>query len=223
MKVPKVVLWVPLQYCMRMRSVDAYPSVVLSGSPARRPLTSRQRALLVELEELFLVEGFVEFTLEDLATRMHCSKSTLYALAASKEQLAVRVVGHFFKGAAERIECRIEGVDDAAKLIETYLSAAAEELHRASPEFMRDVAAFAPARHAYELNSQAAAARIRAFIAKGVADGVFRDVHAGLIAEMAGLLVEAIQTGVVSDRAGVSDAEAFRALADLLLGGLAAT
>ncbi|SFB48756.1 transcriptional regulator, TetR family [Amycolatopsis marina] len=207
---------------MGMGPVDAYASVVLPGSPARRPLTNRQRALLADLEELFLAEGFVEFTLEDLAARMHCSKSTLYALAASKEQLAVRVVGHFFKGAAERIERRIDGVDDAAKLIETYLSGAAEELHRASPEFMRDVAAFAPARQAYELNSQAAAARIRAFIAKGVDDGAFRDVHAGLIAEMAGLIVEAIQTGVVGERAGVSDAEAFRALADVLLGGLAA-
>lgn len=77
-------------------------------SRARRQPTARQRALLRELEELFLAEGFVEFTLDDLAARLRCSKSTLYALAASKEQLAVKVVAHFFKGAAERIEQRIE-------------------------------------------------------------------------------------------------------------------
>lgn len=169
-------------------------------SRARRQPTARQRALLRELEELFLAEGFVEFTLDDLAARLRCSKSTLYALAASKEQLAVKVVAHFFKGAAERIEQRIEGIGDARKTIEVYLAGVADELKRASEAFMADVAAFEPARATYELNSQAAARRIRSFIAKGVDDGVFRDVHSALIAELATLLVEAIQTGVVRAR-----------------------
>ncbi|MBK1785434.1 TetR/AcrR family transcriptional regulator [Prauserella sp. ASG 168] len=176
--------------------------------------------MLGELEELFLTEGFVEFTLDDLAARLHCSKSTLYTLAASKEQLAVKVVTHFFKGAAERIEQRIDGIDDASKIIEVYLAGVADELKRASERFMTDVAEFEPARATYRMNSQAAAGRIRSFIAKGVADGVFRDVHATLIAELATLLVEGIQTGVVRSRTGVSDADAFSALAELLLGGI---
>ncbi|MFF5992924.1 TetR/AcrR family transcriptional regulator [Prauserella flavalba] len=187
---------------------------------ARKQPTARQRALLGELEELFLAEGFVEFTLDDLAARLRCSKSTLYTLAASKEQLAVKVVGHFFKGAAERIEQRIDGIDDARKIIEVYLAGVADELKRASDRFMADVAEFEPARATYRMNSQAAAGRIRSFIAKGVADGVFREVHATLVAELASLLVEGIQTGVVRSRTGVSDAEAFTALAELLLGGI---
>ncbi|WAL66339.1 TetR/AcrR family transcriptional regulator [Amycolatopsis cynarae] len=186
-----------------------------------RQLTARQRALLAELEELFLAEGFIHFTLDDLAAKMHCSKSTLYALAPSKEQLAVRVVAHFFKGAAELLDERIAGISDARETIGTYLAGIAEYLHRASPEFMRDINDFAPARDAYELNSRAAAARIRSFIARGVDDGVFREVHAQLIAEMAAVLVESIQSGVVGARAGVSDAEAFTALSELLLDGLA--
>jgi hypothetical protein len=88
---------------------------------------------------------------------------------------------------------------------------------------MADIAEFAPARATYELNSRAAAGRIRSFIAKGVRDGVFRDVHARLIAEMAGLLIKGIQTGVIASRTGVSDADAFTALSELLLGGLAVT
>lgn len=189
--------------------------------PARTP-TRRQRALLAELEELFLTEGFVEFTLDDLAGRMRCSKSTLYAIAASKEQLAVKVVGHFFQGAADRIETKIAGSSDARELIEIYLAGVSEQLNRASTRFMRDVASFPPARSVYEMNSEAAAERIRSFIAKGVADGVFREVHATLIAEMVGMLIEGIQTGVLGARAGVADAEAFSALSGLLLGGVAA-
>jgi AcrR family transcriptional regulator len=113
---------------------------------ARRRPTARQRALLAELEALFLAEGFAVFTLDDIAARLRCSKSTLYALAPSKEQLAVKVVTQFFRGAAERIEERIAGIDDAPKLIGEYLAGVAEHLNRASPEFMRDLAELGPAR-----------------------------------------------------------------------------
>src|SRR5699024_5639683 len=119
-----------------------------------------------ELAELFRTEGFIDFTLDDLAGRMHCSKSTLYTLAASKEQLAVKVVGHFFQGAAERIETQIVGIADARRLIQIYLAGVSEQLNRASTRFMRDVASFPPARSVYEMNSEAAAERIRGFIAK---------------------------------------------------------
>ncbi|MEV4598621.1 TetR/AcrR family transcriptional regulator [Amycolatopsis sp. NPDC049253] len=193
---------------------------VQSEPEGRRRPTARQQALLAELETLFLAEGFAGFTLDDLAARLRCSKSTLYALAPSKEQLAVKVVAHFFRGAAKRIETRIEGIDDARKLIGEYLAGVSEHLNRASPAFMTDIAQFEPARDTYQLNSRAAARRIRAFIDKGVADGVFRDVHARLVAEMTGLIVEGIQTGVLGRRTDVSDAEAFTALGELLLGGL---
>src|SRR5262249_37346702 len=53
-------------------------------TPRDSQLTGRQRALLAELEELFLAEGFLGFTLDDLAAKTRCSKSTLYALAPSK-------------------------------------------------------------------------------------------------------------------------------------------
>ncbi len=189
--------------------------------PLRRQPTARQRALLSELEAIFLAEGFSQFTLDGLASRLRCSKSTLYALAPSKEQLAVKVVAHFFRGAAELLEERIAGIDDARKILGEYLAGISEYLNRASAAFMNDIAEFAPARDAYQLNSRAAARRIRSFIDRGVTDGVFREVHARLIAEMAGLIIEGIQTGVVGHRTGVTDAEAFTALSELLLGGLA--
>lgn len=176
---------------------------------------------MAQLEELFLSKGFVQFTLDDLAAELSCSKSTLYALAPSKEQLAVRVVRQFFKGAAETIGARVAELPDARERIGGYLDGVSTELHRASPAFMNDIARFPPARAEYERNSRAAADRIRSFISAGVADGVFREVHARLVAELVSVLIEGIQTGLVGERTGVSDAEAFRALADLLLGGLA--
>ena len=189
--------------------------------PRDGQLTGRQRALLAELEELFLAEGFLGFTLDDLAAKTRCSKSTFYALAASKEQLAVRVVTRFFKGAADMLEARTTGLADPRELIGEYLAGISEYLNRASAAFMRDINDFAPARAAYELNGRAAAAQIREFIKQGAGEGVFREVHATLIAEMAGLLVASNQTGVLRARTGVCDAEAFTALSELLLTGIA--
>ncbi|MDV6014340.1 TetR/AcrR family transcriptional regulator [Haloechinothrix sp. LS1_15] len=183
-------------------------------------MTGRQQVLLRDLESLFLAKGFLQFTLDDLAAELSCSKSTLYALAPSKEQLAVRVVRHFFAGATEVIERDIAELTDAREMIEIYLAGVSAQLGRASDAFMRDVAAFEPARSEYERNSRAAAGRIRTFIAAGVSAGVFREVHANLLAEMVAVLIEGIQTGLIGERTGVSDAEAFSALAELLLGGL---
>lgn len=178
---------------------------------------------MADLLALFLREGFAQFTLDDLAARLRCSKSTLYALAPSKEQLARRVVSRFFRAATEQVEKRVAEAATARERIAFYLQAAAEELKPASDRFVADVAAYGPTQAVYERNAQAAAARIRTFILDGVAEGIFRDVHARLVGEMAGWLIEGIQTGVLGRRAEVSDAEAFAALSDLLLGGLELT
>ena len=68
------------------------------GALGRGQRTRRQRDLLDGLQALFLAEGFRYLSLDVLAARLRCSKTTLYALAPSKEQLAVAVVTHYFKG-----------------------------------------------------------------------------------------------------------------------------
>src|SRR3954464_13190320 len=97
------------------------------SSPAVSPsgdvgMTRRQAQLLDHLEELFLAEGFARFTLEDLALRLRCSKSTLYTLAQSKEQLALRVVRHFFRQATEAVEAQTAAETDPALRVTAYLS-----------------------------------------------------------------------------------------------------
>src|ERR687894_1921125 len=91
-------------------------------------LTRRQAELLDQLEELFLAEGFARFTLDDLAVRLHCSKSTLYALAESKERLALRVVKHFFRKATDAVEAQTVTEADPARRVTAYLSAVARAL-----------------------------------------------------------------------------------------------
>ncbi|MBB5153772.1 TetR/AcrR family transcriptional regulator [Saccharopolyspora phatthalungensis] len=188
----------------------------------RRQANARRAQLLDRLCDLFLAEGFAHFTLDDLAARLHCSKSTLYTLAGSKEQLAVRVVAHYFKNATEQIEQRVTATDDVREKVRVYLEAAAEALRPASREFIDDMAANLSTRSTYEANAHAAADRIRGFIRQGVRQGVFREVHAGFVGEMVGRTIVGIQRGEIGERTGLSDAAAFAALSQFLLGGLTA-
>jgi AcrR family transcriptional regulator len=184
--------------------------------------TPRRDQLFDALVEMLLAEGFAHLTLDDIAARLRCSKRTLYALAGSKEQLVRAAVVHFFRVATERVEAAIAGVDDAADRVGTYLRAVAEQLAPASAAFYEDVAAFPPADEVYQRNTRIAATRVRELVAAGVAAGAFRDVHAAFVADVVTGVMVRIQQRRVAASTGLSDADAYANLAELLLHGLAA-
>jgi AcrR family transcriptional regulator len=196
-------------------------TVVRPEPPSREPaLTRRQAELLDQLEALFLDEGFARFTLEDLAVRLHCSKSTLYALAGSKEQLSLRVVKHFFRKATDNVEAQTSRQTDPGLRVVAYLSAVARALAPAGPAFHRDLEAFPPGRETYERNTALAADRVRRLIDEGVAQGRFREVHPALIADTVTTLMLRIGRGETGRATGLDDATAYRELAALLLHGI---
>lgn len=172
------------------------------------------------LVELFLREGFAHLTLDDVAARLRCSKSTLYALAGSKEQLVRAVTVHFFRRATEDVEKRVAAVGGARQRITAYLSAVGAALDGASDAFMADLDAFAPAREVYEKNTRIAARRVQELISEGVAAGDFRDVHAAFAADVATTMMVRIQQRAVRESTGLDDARAYRELAAILTEGI---
>ena len=191
-----------------------------STIPADARLTRRQAELLDQLEAMFLAEGFARLTLDELAVRLRCSKSTLYALAESKERLAARVIRHFFRKATDAVEAQTVTETDPALRVTAYLSAVARALAPAGPEFHRDLDAFAPGREVYERNTALAADRVRELIADGVAQGRFREVHPALVADTVTTLMLRIGRGDTARATGLDDATAYRELAALLLHGI---
>lgn len=182
--------------------------------------TRRQTALFDDLLALFLAEGFSHLTLDDIAARLRCSKSTLYALAGSKDELVRRVTIHFFKRATNAVEAILEQTQ--SERIAAYLTAVGEELAVASDVFMADLNAFAPAREVYEANTRAAAQRVRELIEEGVGNGAYRQVHASFAADLVATIMVRIQQREVRTATGLSDAEAYAELATLLTYGLRA-
>lgn len=191
------------------------------STPVRRG-AARRTQLFDDLVGLLLAEGFAHLTLDDIAARLRCSKRTLYALAGSKEQLVRAAVVHFFRGATDRVEAAVAtpAVDSPAGRVGSYLRAVATELGPASARFFDDVAGFPPAAEVYRRNTRAAARRVQELVDAGVAEGAFRDVHTGFVAEVVTSVMGRIQQRQVAASTGLDDAQAYAHLAELLLHGL---
>lgn len=183
-------------------------------------MTTRSARLLDELVALFLAEGFAAFTLADLAARLHCSKTTLYGLGHSKEQLTVNAVNCFFRDATRAVEAATARESDPAVRIVAYLEAVADALRPASVAFMADLAAHPATRAAYERNTQAASQRVSTLINEGIDRGAFRPVHGAFVADMTAAAMSRIQTGQVFAMTGMHDADAYHELALLILNGI---
>ncbi|MEO6199974.1 MAG: TetR/AcrR family transcriptional regulator [Cryobacterium sp.] len=189
------------------------------GAPRPR-WSARQDELFGQLVELFLREGFSDITLAAAATRLRCSKTTIYSLASSREQLVRSVVVHFFRGAAERVEQKLSAAVDPAGRIGVYLRAVGGELRPASAAFFDDVAAFPPANEIYERNTRIAAGRVRELISEGVEQGSFRPVPAAFVAEAVTAVMVRIQQRQISAATGLTDAQAYDELATLIVQGI---
>jgi AcrR family transcriptional regulator len=197
------------------------PSFAVEQSRVR--MSVRQAEIFHELVALYLQRGFAGFTLEQAAAELRCSKSTIYALAGSREQLVRAVVVAFFRDAAERVEERLARVTDPVLRVAAYLDAVADELRPASAAFMDDVAAFAPAREIYERNTAIATQRVRELIVDGIEAGVFRDVPSVFIAEVISAIMVRIQQRDFARNTGLTDSEAYAELAGLFVNGIIRT
>ena len=187
--------------------------------PARP--SARRLELVERLERLFLAKGFAAFSIGDLTDHLHCSRTTLYALAPSKEQIVLTVVRAYFRGAAERIEATVAPAGGPRDKLAAYLEAVAIELQPVSAEFFADLAEFGPGNDVYQENTRYAADRVRRLVTEGVEAGVLRPVDASFIGAAAAQVMGAIQRGEIQASTGLDAAWAYRSLADLILGSLA--
>lgn len=200
---------------------QAGPASLRSGPPRRRRVDSaRQDEILQRVQDLVLAEGFARLTVDDLAARLQCSKSTLYAISSSKEYLVTKAIRRFFRDATARIEAQVAEVADPAQRIAVYLAGVGSQMRRMSSECYEDMVTHDSTRDIYAINSAAAARRVRELIREGVDAGRFRPVHTEFIGEAVGLLIDGIQHGELLRRTRLSSGDAFSELSDLVLAAL---
>ena len=177
--------------------------------------------MIGRLEDLFLAEGFTHLTIDDLCRHLHCSKTTLYSIAESREQIIQAVTRHFFATATTIIEDAVEQESDPGQRIVKYLGGIGTAMSRNSSDFYHDMVGYQPTAEIYRVNSVAAARRTKELIDAGVVAGVFRTSDAAFAAQAVALLIDGVQSGVLLESTGLTAGEAFSELAELLMHGLA--
>jgi AcrR family transcriptional regulator len=187
---------------------------------SRRMSDTRREEVLERLQGLFLAEGFARLTVDDLTARLQCSKSTLYAIAGSREQLVVVVVRRFFREAAARVEEKVGPITDPPQRIAEYLAGLGAELRRMSAECYADMLGFEATAELYARHSLNAAHHVRESIQDGVRSGAFRAINADFVGAAVSLLIDGIQHGELLDRSGLSMADAYTELGGLVLAAL---
>ena len=190
-------------------------------TPRRRSVdATRHDTLLNRAAEIVLAEGFTSITVDELARRLKCSKSTLYGVAATKELLVIAVTKRFFERATRQIETEVGSIADPGNRIIAYLKGVGSAMSDLSASFYQDMVTYPPTAEIYDINSAAAARRVRELIEDGVEQGRLRDIDARFAGHVIAWNIQGIQSGRLQAASGLSAGQAYLNLGDLLLKGL---
>jgi AcrR family transcriptional regulator len=195
----------------------------MPGAGRKRLDDDRREELLGQLRTIVLEEGFARLTVDTIAARLQCSKSTLYALSSNRHHLVATALKSFFRDATEQVEKEVAEVSDPAQQIATYLAAVGTQMRRMSAACYDDMLDDDATREIYAVNSLAATRRVREMIHAGVESGDFRSLHAEFVSQSVGLLIDGIQSRELLTSTGLSSGDAFIELADLVLAALRKT
>ena len=193
---------------------------ISDSQPTRPRLGDRHRAIVDALETIFLEEGFRSVTIGDLATRLKCSKRTLYEIAPSKQELVLvamelwleRIRHLGWAGALEH--------DDPRKRIVAYLEPGVSQSRKAGPVFLEDLQSFRPALALLEAHQRQRMQVLRDILDDGIKRGRFRKLHSPLVAEMFLASVARINEPDFLAAAGMTFSDAFAAFFDLFMHGI---
>jgi AcrR family transcriptional regulator len=188
---------------------------------SRRPLrTRRQEAILDHLEQLFLADGFRHLTLQDLTDELHCSRTILYALAPTKEELTLVVIDRWLRKIGAALNAAVDGAKTPDQQLEAALDAVAGASESATNRFMSDTASYGPTNELHMRHSRYLRHRLQDIVEDGLTTGTFRPVDARFAAEVVNMVITEISDGTLLERTGLKSTEAIIELKELLFRGL---
>ena len=187
-------------------------------------MVRRNREQLLDgLEAIFLKEGFRDVTVEDLASRLRCSRQTLYRVAPSKPEIFLVVLDRFLARIREEGREAAYAPSDPMDRIEALLEPGITATVPASRRFTEDVDGYEPARTLLAEHQRERMRLLRELVEDGISRGVFTGFHAHLVAEVMIAAVGRVSRPDFLAEAGLSMSEAFDECSRLIRWGLART
>ncbi len=165
--------------------------------------------LLDAAEELFSQEGFLHFTTDELAQRLHCSKRTLYEIGSGRD----RIFEVILQRRTTRLERSLFAQVDSAPNTEAALMASVEaivgSLEGVSPIYLRDIQLFPPGMKMVKGFQRQLADAITRAIKRGEKEHLFRRIEPRVAAEA---LLAAINRMIQPDFLAISSVTAAQAV-----------
>ena len=195
------------------------PTTPLPTSPRLAP-SKRGCELLDALEDMVLREGFASLGVSEIATRLCCSKRTLYELAPSKRDLVLLVLERFFA----RIRCNAaqacDAAGDAQQRIYAYLQAGVRAAEHLSPTTVADIHRWPPARALWQDHVRLRVEGLSKLIDSGTRAGVFRKIPPAFVAEVVFASINRLREPDFYDSTDLTISAAFDELYSMLLAAL---
>lgn len=188
---------------------------------ARRPDEKRKEQLLQDLTELMLSEGLSVFRVGELAKRMRCSRSTLYKLAPSKDELMRLLFIRYVDEALAAADSAAQACDSAAEKILVYVDVLRIHQDRGSLTFWRDVRDFDLTRGVLDVGVARGYRMIQKYMDEGIASGEFRaDANTEFLSYLVWLCARAARDPEVLERFGLSSGQAMDELGRFIVCGM---
>jgi AcrR family transcriptional regulator len=153
------------------------------GKLETKPLPVRLRRVLDEAEELFLQEGFLHLSTDELAQRLRCSKRTIYAIAPGREKFFEAVIFQIVTKAEEATIAPMKNAPSVRAAVQDCIQASIEQTKNASWLWLRDVRLFPAGRRAIDKWRANIADELEDLIERGMREGLFRMIDPRVAAE----------------------------------------
>lgn len=189
----------------------------------RRPDIARREELLDQIEKIILTEGFSELRMGDLAKRLHCSRTTLYQLAPSKDDLVVLVFSRLSERTLDRCSLAADACDSASEKIRAFFDLAHAAESETTDVFWRDALEWQPIVEYRAAAYRKGLERVRSYIEEGIEAGVFRKVNAEFIAYLGWVGSLAVRDREFLRETDLTPRDAMNQLGDFIISALEVT
>lgn len=187
---------------------------------ARTPDLQRREQLLDELEAIVLSEGFAHLRVGAMAQRLRCSRSTLYKLAHSRDDLVRVIFARFAERMFADMDARADALDDPAEQILCVAAVIAEWVAKGSDRFWADASSHDITRPVLDLGSARGYQAVQRYIDRGIEMGMFRPANTGFLGYLVWLNARAARDPEVLGMFGLDPSSAFLELGQFIINGV---
>jgi len=181
---------------------------------------TRREELLDQIQSLILVEGFTQLRVGTLAAHLRCSRSTIYKLAPSKDELIALVFQRIVDQALAEASAEAELLEDPAERVVRFTEVIGRWQAKGSEAFWRDVRNHPQASDVLSETRAKGYGILKGYLDEGIAAGRFRPANTAFVAYLIGNSYRAARDPDVVRHLGITSDEAVREIGRLIAYGM---